>query len=159
MWNVNRSAFYVLRFVMTSRIPRLIFFGLIAITLFSEMLFSNLGTLNGDIAGTAQMLGLSVDAERQRLLILIMLDAVAGVGAVIAIVGAVTGRLNLMRSGGTLCAIGLVAYGLYQLIAALTQLGPDLRMPVMLAGGLYMLIGVMAWLISRAGVRPQPREV
>ena len=142
---------------MRSRIPRILFFGLIAITLFSEMIFSNLGTLNGDIAGTAQMLGLSVEAERQRLLILILLDAVGGIGAVIAIVGAVTNKANVLRAGGTLCAVGLVAYGLYQLIAALTELGPDLRMPVMFAGALYALIGVMAWLIGRAGVRPQPQ--
>jgi hypothetical protein len=143
---------------MSSRIPRIIFFGLIAITLFSEMIFSNIGTLNGDIAGTAQMLGLSVEAERQRLLMLIMLDAVGGIGAVIAIVGAVTGRLNLLRAGGAICAIGLMAYGLYQLIAAFTQLGPDLRAPIVLVGVLYMLIGVMAWLLGRAGVRTPPRK-
>jgi hypothetical protein len=143
---------------MSSRIPRIIFFGLIAITLFSEMIFSNIGTLTGDIAGTAQMLGLSVEAERQRLLILIMLDAIGGIGAVIAIVGAATGRLNVLRAGGTMCAIGLVAYGLYQLIAAFTQLGPELRAPIMLVGVLYMLIGVMAWLLSRAGVRTPPRK-
>lgn len=140
---------------MKSRIPRIVFFGLIAITLFSELIFSNVGTLNGDLTGTAQMLGLSVDAERQRLLILIMLDAVAGIGAVIALAGTVTGRLNLLRAGGMLCAIGLVAYGLYQIIAALTQLGPALRVPVIVAGGLYMLIGMMAWMIGRAGMRPQ----
>jgi hypothetical protein len=144
---------------MSSRIPRIIFFALIAITLFSEMIFSNIGTLNGDIAGTAQMLGLSVDAERQRLLILIMLDAVAGIGAVIALAGAATNRVNWLRAGGTMCAIGLVAYGLYQLIAAFTQLGPDLRTPITLVGVVYMLIGVMAWLIGRAGVRPQQRDV
>jgi hypothetical protein len=143
---------------MSSRIPRIIFFGLIAITLFSEMIFSNIGTLNGDTAGTAQMLGLSVEAERQRLLILIMLDAVGGIGAVIAIIGAVTGRLNLLRAGGAMCAIGLMAYGLYQLFAAFVQLGPELRAPIIMVGVLYMLIGIMAWLLGRAGVRVQPRE-
>lgn len=144
--------------MMSSRIPRIIFFVLIAITLFSELIFSNLGTLNGDIAGTAQMLVLSVDAERQRLLILIMLDAVAGIGAVIAIVGAAANKANMLRAGGAICAIGLMAYGLYQLFAALTQLGPDLRMPIVMVGVVYMLIGVMAWLLSRAGVRSQPRQ-
>jgi hypothetical protein len=142
---------------MSSRIPRIIFFCLIAITLFSELIFSNLGTLNGDIAGTAQMLGISVEAERRRLLILIMLDAIAGIGAVIAIVGAVMNKARVMRAGGAICAVGLMAYGLYQLFAAITQLGPDLRAPIILVGVLYMLIGVMAWLLGRAGVRPQPR--
>lgn len=158
MWNVIRSAFYALRFDMSSRIPRIIFFALITITLFSEMVFSNIGTLNGDLAGTARTLGLSVDAERQRLLILILLDAVAGIGAVIALVGALTKRANVLRAGGAMCAIGLVAYGLYQIIAALTQLGPDLRVPVMFAGALYLLIGIMAWLIGRAGMRPLPNQ-
>lgn len=142
---------------MSSRIPRIIFFSLIAITLLSELFFSNLGTLNGDIAGTAQSLGLSIEAERQRLLILIMLDAIGGIGAVIAIIGAAANNAKVLRAGGAMCAIGLMAYGLYQLIAALTQLGPDLRAPIIMVGVIYMLIGVMAWLIGRAGVRPQPR--
>jgi hypothetical protein len=142
---------------MSSRIPRIIFFSLIAVTLFSELIFSNLGTLNGNIAGTAQALGLGVDAERRRLLILIILDAIAGIGAVLAIIGAVTNKANVMRAGSAMCAIGLMAYGLYQLIAALTQLGPDMRTPIIMVGVIYMLIGVMAWLIGRAGVRTQLR--
>ncbi len=141
--------------LMQLRIGALILFILLALIAFSELVFSNLGTLNGDLAGTAQMLGLTPVQERSRLLILIALDAIAGVGALLAIVGLLV-RNNLIAYGASLCAIGFLAYGVYQVFAALTQLSDAVRLPVVIAGALYALLGVAAWFIGRrAALAPQ----
>jgi hypothetical protein len=135
---------------MKSRIPHIIFFGLLALIALSELFFSNLGTLNGDIAGVANMLGLTVQQERTRLLILIALDAIAGIGALIAVLGAARpSSANLFQYGASMCALGFVAYGIYQFFAALTQLGDAVRVPVTIVGVVYAGIGVIAWLVGR----------
>ncbi len=135
---------------MKTRIPRLIFFGLLALIALSELFFSNLGTLNGDMAGVASMLGLTVQQERTRLLILIALDAIAGIGAVLAIIGAArTDSANLFQYGASLCALGFFAYGIYQLFAALTQLSDAVRAPVAIVGVIYAAIGIVVWFVGR----------
>lgn len=133
---------------MQMRYGALVLFVLLALIAFSELIFSNLGTLNGDIAGVAQMLGLTLQQERTRLLILIALDAIAGVGAVLAVVGLLMGN-RLIAYGASLCAMGFFAYGVYQIFAALTQLGANVRVPVAVAGAMYLLLGVAAWLVGR----------
>lgn len=133
---------------MQMRYGALVLFVLLALIAFSELIFSNLGTLNGDIAGVAQMLGLTLQQERTRLLILIALDAIAGVGAVLAVVGLLM-RNRLIAYGASLCAMGFFAYGVYQIFAALTQLGANVRVPVAVAGAMYLLLGVAAWLVGR----------
>ena len=135
---------------MNARIPRIILFGLLALIALSELVFSNLGTLNGDLAGGAATLGLTVQQERTRLLILIMLDAIAGFGAVLALFGAIrpTGA-NLFQYGAGLAALGYFGYGTYQVFAALTQLQAGMRVPVLIVGLVYAFIGAMAWLIGR----------
>lgn len=136
---------------MQMRYGALVLFVLLALIAFSELIFSNLGTLNGDIAGVAQMLGLTLQQERTRLLILIALDAIAGVGAVLAVVGLLM-RDRLIAYGASLCAMGFFAYGVYQIFAALTQLGADVRVSVVVAGAMYLLLGVAAWLVGRRAV-------
>lgn len=133
---------------MQMRYGALVLFVLLALIAFSELIFSNLGTLNGDIVGVAQMLGLTLQQERTRLLILIALDAIAGVGAVLAVVGLLM-RNRLIAYGASLCAMGFFAYGVYQIFAALTQLGANVRVPVAVAGAMYLLLGVAAWLVGR----------
>lgn len=133
---------------MQLRIGALILFILLALIAFSELIFSNLGTLNGDLAGAAQMLGLTLAEERTRLLILIALDAIAGAGALLAIIGLLA-RNHLVAYGASLCAIGFLAYGTYQVFAALTQLSASVRLPVIIAGAIYALLGVAAWFTGR----------
>ena len=139
---------------MQTRTGALTLFGLLAIIAFSELIFSNLGTLNGDLAGAASMLGLTLQQERTRLLILIALDAVAGVGALLAI-ASLLARSTLTAYGASLCATGFLAYGVYQVFAALTQLGETVRLPVILAGMLYALLGVAAWITGRRATATQ----
>ncbi|MFC1465334.1 MAG: hypothetical protein ACFLMY_10850 [Candidatus Brachytrichaceae bacterium NZ_4S206] len=133
---------------MQLRIGAFILFILLALIAFSELIFSNLGTLNGDLAGAAQMLGLTLAQERTRLLILIALDAIAGAGALLAIIGLLA-RNNLIAYGASLCAIGFLAYGVYQVFAALTQLSDSVRVAVIIAGAIYALLGVAAWFTGR----------
>ncbi|MCS6846234.1 MAG: hypothetical protein RMN52_00800 [Anaerolineae bacterium] len=133
---------------MQTRIGALILFILLALIAFSELIFSNLGTLSGDLAGAAQMLGLTPAQERTRLFILITLDAIAGVGALLAIIGLLA-RNKLIAYGASLCAIGFLAYAIYQIFAALTQLSATVRLPVIVAGALYTLLSVAAWFTGR----------
>ncbi len=138
---------------MGTRIGALIFFALLALIALSELIFSNLGTLSGDLAGAARMLGLTTAQERTRLLILIALDAVAGAGALLAVIGLLS-RTHLAAYGASLCAVGFLAYGVYQVFAALTQLSEVVRLPVIVAGLLYALLGVAAWFVGRRFSRP-----
>lgn len=134
-------------------LPRISFFTIVAMLMFAELWFSNLGTLNHNVEGIAALMGLSVAAERARLVILITLDAVAGVGAVVAAIGCLVDRPMLRRVGAMVAGIGLIAYGLYQFGSALIQLPVELRMTIALIGLIYMGIGVVAWVV---GMRPTP---
>ncbi len=119
----------------------------------AELWYSNLGSLTNNLEGTAALMGLSVAAERNRLLILIALDALAAIGAILALIGCVLDRIALRRVGTMIAALGLILYGLYQLGAALTQLPPELRGTIALIGVIYMGIGVVTWVV---GTRPTP---
>jgi hypothetical protein len=134
-------------------LPRIIFFSIIALLMFAELWFSNVGTLTNNLEGIAALMGLSVAAERTRLIILISLDAIAGVGALIALVGCLINHTVLRRIGAMMTGIGLLLYGGYQLYSALTQLPAELRATIALIGLIYMGIGIAAWLI---GMRPTP---
>lgn len=136
-------------------VPRLIFFFLIALLLLAELWLSNLGSLTNNLAGMAALMGLSVAAERVRLLILIGLDALGGGGALLALTGYLLDRPALRRVGVLLTTLGLVLYGGYQLVSALTQLTPELRPTMALIGVVYAAIGIVAW---RIGMRPASQD-
>lgn len=136
-----------------SILPRILFFALIAILLFAELWFSNLGTLTSNLEGIAALMGLSVAEERTRLIVLIVFNAIGGLGATLALVGCLLDRAMLRRIGAMIAALGLVFYGIYQLFSALTQLPADLRTTIGLIGIVYIGIGIVAWIV---GTRPTP---
>lgn len=136
-----------------SLLPRILFFALIALLMVAELWFSNLGSLTNNLEGTAALMGLSVATERTRLLILIALDAVAALGALIALIGCLRDRTTMRRVGTLIAALGLLLYGLYQLGSALTQLSPELRGTIVLIGLIYIGIGAITWIV---GTRPTP---
>ncbi len=140
-----------------ARTLRIVLFAVLALLALSELLLSNLGTLFGDLAGAAQMMGLSLDAERARLFVLIALDAVAGVGALMALYGIVAGNAAVGRPGVGLCAFGFAAYGLYQLVAAQTQLAAGLRLPITIVGLVYIGLGALAWFGGRGAFASRAR--
>ncbi|MEZ4679443.1 MAG: hypothetical protein R2932_35005 [Caldilineaceae bacterium] len=133
--------------------PRLLFFATIALLMFAELWFSNLGSYRNNLEGTAALMGLTVVAERNRLVILIVLDAIAGGGALVAGIACLFNHIVLRRIGTMLTTIGLVSYGIYQLIAAVTQLPLELRSTIALIGLIYIGIGCVAWIV---GMRPTP---
>ena len=66
---------------------QIIYFGFIAFLMLSEMITSHLWSLVGPLEETADLMGVGMAVERVRVAILILLDAVPGVGAVLAIRG------------------------------------------------------------------------
>ncbi|MEZ4737046.1 MAG: hypothetical protein R3E79_58960 [Caldilineaceae bacterium] len=136
-------------------VPRLIFFFLIALLLLAELWLSNLGSLTNNLGGRAALMVVCVAAERVRLLILIGLAALGGGGALLALTGYLLDRPALRRVGVLLTTLGLVLYGGYQLVSALTQLTPELRPTMALIGVVYAAIGIVAW---RIGMRPASQD-
>ncbi len=131
---------------------RMIFFAVLALLLLSELFFSNVGSL-GRLEAVATQLGLSPVAERTRLFILIILDAMGGLGAILTLL-ALLGNRSLAKIGLPLTVFAFVAYGLYQLFSALTQLAPQWRMPISIVGVVYIVIGIMAWYLERGLIKP-----
>lgn len=129
------------------KLGRLVFFAVLALLMLAELFFSNLGSL-GNLEAVAAQLGLTPEAERSRLIILIVLDAIGGVGALLC-VAALLGNSSLASVGLPLTVFGFVSYGVYQVISALTQLAPQWRVPITIIGLVYVLIGLAAWWLGR----------
>jgi len=127
---------------------RMIYFGFLAVLMLSEMVTSNIYSLFGPLDITAEIMGVSIAQERTRLIILIFLDAVPGIGALLVIRAyrrggaAPAGRMAVMAT-----TLGMIAYGIYQFWSATFQLG-NMQNFVQLVGVVYSLLGVGAWLIG-----------
>lgn len=130
---------------------RLLFFVVLAIILLLELFFSNLGSL-GRLETVAAELGLTPEAERTRLLTLIVLGGIGAVGSLLCVVASL-GNRSLAKVGLPLTVLGLVAYGLYQIISALVQLAPEWRFLIAFVGLVYAAIGVLAWWVGRGLLR------
>jgi hypothetical protein len=127
---------------------RTIYFGFIAVLMLSELLTSNLYSLIGPLEDTAALMGVSVAVERVRLVILILLDAVPGIGAVLVVRAYRTGdAAGAGRAGVMLTTFGMLAYGAYQFWSATFQLG-NMQGFVKLVGIVYAALGVVAWLVG-----------
>ena len=133
---------------------RIIYFGFIAFLMLSEMITSNLYSLLGPLEETAKIMGVTVAVERLRLIILIILDAIPGFGALLAIYG--YRRIDAVRAGRMgviMTTYGMLAYGVYQFISATFQLG-NMQGFVKGVGIVYALLGLVAWYLGgdlRAG--------
>jgi hypothetical protein len=127
---------------------RIIYFGFIAVLMLSEMVTSNVYSLLGPLEDTAEIMGVSVSAERIRLIILIVLDIVPGVAAVIAITAYRSGdTAGVGRVAVILTTFGMLAYGGYQFWSATVQLG-NMQNFVRLVGVVYAVLGIIAWFVG-----------
>jgi hypothetical protein len=140
---------------------RIIYFGFIAVLMLSEMITSNLYSLIGPLDDTSALMGVSVDVERVRLMILIVLDAIPGVGALLAIWAyRHVDSPAIGRIGVVLTTLGMLAYGSYQFWSATYQLG-NMQDFVKLVGVVYGALGVGAWFVGgdlRQGVVTSPMQ-
>jgi hypothetical protein len=127
---------------------RIIYFGFIAFLMLSEMITSNIYSLIGPLEKTAEIMGVSVAVEQVRLVMLIILDVVPGVGAVLAIRGyRRADAIMAGRVGVYLTTFGMLAYGVYQLWSATFQLG-NMQGFVKLVGTVYAFLGIVAWYVG-----------
>lgn len=127
---------------------RMIYFGILAVLMLSEMITSNFYSLVWPLKETAEIMGVSVSVERIRLIILIFLDAVPGAGALMAIHGyRRTEARRVGRLGVIVTTFGMLAYGCYQFWSATFQLG-NMQGFVQLVGVVYALLGFAAWFIG-----------
>jgi len=127
---------------------RMIYFGFLAVLMLSELLASNLYSLLGPLESTAELMGVSVAVERIRLIILIILDAIPGLGAVLVIRGYRHVEAGpAARMGVIATTVGMLVYGGYQFWAATFQLG-NMQSFVQLVGVVYALLGIGAWFVG-----------
>jgi hypothetical protein len=127
---------------------RIIYFGFIAVLMLSEMVTSNVYSLLGPLEDTAELMGVSESVERIRLITLIVLDAIPGIAAVMAIIAYRSGDASgVGRSAVILTTFGLLAYGGYQFWSATFQLG-NMQNFVRLVGVVYSLFGTIAWFVG-----------
>lgn len=123
---------------------RIIYFGFIAVLVLSENI-GNFYSLMGPLKNTADLMGISVTAERIRLVILIFLDSIPAIGAMLVIwVYRGSGAVRAGRIGVVTTTVGMLAYGGYQFWAATFQLGfmPNFHK---LVGIVYAMLGIIAW--------------
>jgi hypothetical protein len=138
---------------------RKIYFGFIAVLVLSENI-GNFYSLIGPLKNTADLMGVSVDAERIRLVILVFLDTIPAIGAMLSVWGYRNSEAaRAGRIGVVITTVGMLAYGGYQFWAATFQLG---FMPTFhkLVGVVYATLGIIAWFVGsdlRKGL-PSPNQ-
>ena len=128
---------------------RLIYFGIIAILMLSEMVMANIYSLLGPLEKTAELIGVDVEVERVRLMLLIVLDFIAGVGAILAVRAYRNAAAEHLGGVGVIMAsVGILTYGLYQLWFAtyFTTWLPTFHQGV---GIFYVLLAVLTWFVGR----------
>ena len=127
---------------------RMIYFGFIAVLMLSEMIAANIYSLLGPLEETAEFMGVDVESERVRLVILIVLDAIPGIGAVLAIWGyRIIEAAWIGRIGVVVTTVGMLAYGSYQFWAATYLLGFMPNMHKMI-GAAYFTLGIVSWFVG-----------
>jgi hypothetical protein len=126
--------------------------GVIAFALFALMELGDWAGLMPGYSNPAQYaatIGLSLEAESTRLIILTVLALLVVITALATVVGLVT-RATWSMLAARVTGGAFVLYGVYQVISALTQLTKN-QMGVSIAGVVYALIGGLAvWIGTRA---------
>jgi len=126
---------------------RILYFSIIAFLVTTENI-GNIYSLMGGLEKTAELMGVSVQDERTRILILIVLDAIAAIGALLAIWAyRKSSRIRAGQIGVAITTNGLLAYGCYQFWAATYQLS---FMPTMhkFIGLFYTALGIATWYVG-----------
>jgi hypothetical protein len=125
------------------------FLAVLALLTFAELLFSNLNTLLTNLEPAAEQIGLSVGMERIRLVILIVFDAIAGVGALYALSSFRQRDAASFSQGLLVTLVGFLGYAIYQIASAWIQLAPAYRTTVTGFAVVYALLGLGAYFGGR----------
>lgn len=121
-------------------IASLILAGIVALLFWSELIFSNLPSL-ADVSIPAETLGWEIGSTRLYFLVLLVLDAVGGVGAIVYI-GSIlkSGRSDWLGKVVWLTVAALMVYGVFQFVIAFV-LPQNLRIVYWSIGIAYVLMG------------------
>jgi hypothetical protein len=125
----------------------------VAMALFGLMFLAEAGDLYGlvltlaDPMPAAERFGITAGAEVLRNTVLLILALVVCSGALLALVGLLARRQGLFHTSALVCAIGYLAYGLFQVVGGALQLGSAI---VVVAGLIYMVLGGLAYAMYRS---------
>ena len=134
--------------MITTVRARLLFFAILAGLMFAELLFRNAASLLTDLEGSAAAIGLSPESQQIRLFLLIILDGIAGGGAILAALAHWQRQFEDLGEIGVYMATGgLVAYGTYQFMVGAFQVDDSGRI-ILFIGVFYFMLGLAA---ARAG--------
>lgn len=127
----------------------------LTIIVFALFAIAEIGDLIGQVitlaspADTAQLLGITPRAEAIRAIILIALAVLVATNALVALMGMLTRSAFLFQFGALMTGVGLVLYGMYQILSALFQHG---YMQFAAIGLVYAALGALAlWFARRPG--------
>jgi hypothetical protein len=121
--------------------------------LFGLMFLAESGDLYGlvltlaDPVPTADRFGITASAEVLRSTVLLILALVVCFGALSSLVGLLLRKPTLFRRSALACALGYLAYGLYQVADGALQLG---SIVVVFAGLIYVVLGGLAYAMYRS---------
>jgi hypothetical protein len=128
---------------------RELYFGFIAILMFSELIASNMFSLFFDIQTPVDVMGVTEEVARQHMLTLAFFDALVAVGAVMVYITLRYVRtVTLGKVGLLLVVFGLLAYGCYQYWFAVNRL-QDMEIFIKVVAGVYFCFGLGAWGLGR----------
>lgn len=133
---------------MSRPLLRLFYLLIAAIALF-ELFLGNLFTLAFNLAPAAREAGLAPQTEAVRLVLLAILDAAAGIGALAASEAVRRGDVKLLKKASLVAFAGFAGYGAYQLLSAWLLLTPEFRLPAALIGVVYAILGGLAFAFGR----------
>ncbi len=126
---------------------------MVALVFFSLVGLAEVGDLVGlvitlaDPTAAAAQLGITPRAETIRAIILLALALLIALNAALALAGALLRQSLLVQFGGLMAAIGLFAYGAYQIGSALLQHG---QLIFAVVGLIYLGLGGLALWFARA---------
>jgi hypothetical protein len=125
----------------------------VAIALFGLMFLAEAGDIYGlvltlaDPEPVAERFGIAAGTEVVRSSVLLAFALVVAGGALLAVVGLLARKPVFFHRSALACAVGYLAYGLFQVADGALQVGAG---TVVLAGLIYMVLGGIAYAMHRS---------
>jgi hypothetical protein len=126
---------------------------LVAIAIFGLMFLAEVGDIYGLVLTlvspetAADQFGIAAGTEVLRSSVLLIFALVVAGGALLAVVGLLARRPHLFHRSALACAVGYLAYGLFQVADGALQVRAGI---VVVAGLIYMVLGGIAYAMHRS---------